>query len=103
CLDKNAKVGARLFLANEFVKRLRADRRLEGVHVLSRTADEPVGHGLFVGLFGDGVKTRLRNDDQALGLSRRMPPRTSMVRMPTASSPATKASIGSPPRSANGK
>ena len=58
---KTLKIGARLLLADELVERLRADRRLEGVDILSRTADEPVGHGLFVRLFGGVVKSAPQN------------------------------------------
>ncbi len=65
-LNEDAEIGARLLLADELVERLRADRRLEGVHVLSRTADEPVGHGLFVALFARGVKTAAVQNDRSM-------------------------------------
>ncbi|MBX9684696.1 MAG: hypothetical protein K2X41_13000, partial [Hyphomicrobium sp.] len=55
-LDKDTKIGSGLLLADEFVERLWADVRFESVRLFALRCDQPFGHGLFVTLFGSGVK-----------------------------------------------
>ncbi len=43
-LNEHLEVGARLLLADEFVERLRADRRLVSIRLALRARDEAVRH-----------------------------------------------------------